>query len=209
MLGGLPRPAILPTLEVAARWLRVQGQSGTHTQEHTQIELHKKEQQTEENNNKKQIPPWRWSFFLPQMETTQPWSYVIGPAPMLYWGFNNSAVTQWFIEDPVWWQSSELNERDVCPPGILIREMDKPDQRENPFYARTWWQLRAKESGERSQVVVVHTFNPSSQEAEAGGSLGVRPAWSTERISGQPKKPWLWEKKKKERKRERQIKFLY
>jgi hypothetical protein len=27
--------------------------------------------------------------------------------------------------------------------------------------------------------VVVHTFNPSTQEAEAGGFLSSRPAWST------------------------------
>jgi len=26
----------------------------------------------------------------------------------------------------------------------------------------------------------VHTFNPSALEAEAGGSLSLRPAWSTE-----------------------------
>jgi hypothetical protein len=28
--------------------------------------------------------------------------------------------------------------------------------------------------------VVVHAFNPSTREAEAGGSLSLRPAWSTE-----------------------------
>ena len=28
--------------------------------------------------------------------------------------------------------------------------------------------------------VVAHTFNPSTQEAEAGGFLSSRPAWSTE-----------------------------
>jgi major histocompatibility complex class I len=28
--------------------------------------------------------------------------------------------------------------------------------------------------------VVVHAFNPSTQEAEAGGFLSLRPAWSTE-----------------------------
>jgi major histocompatibility complex class I len=39
-----------------------------------------------------------------------------------------------------------------------------------------------------SQVMVVaaaavaHTFNPSTQEAEAGGLLSLRPAWSTERV---------------------------
>jgi major histocompatibility complex class I len=28
--------------------------------------------------------------------------------------------------------------------------------------------------------VVAHAFNPSTQEAEAGGFLSSRPAWSTE-----------------------------
>jgi hypothetical protein len=28
-------------------------------------------------------------------------------------------------------------------------------------------------------VVVAHAFNPSTQEAEAGGFLSSRPAWST------------------------------
>jgi major histocompatibility complex class I len=28
--------------------------------------------------------------------------------------------------------------------------------------------------------LVVHAFNPSTREAEAGGSLSSRPAWSTE-----------------------------
>jgi hypothetical protein len=34
--------------------------------------------------------------------------------------------------------------------------------------------------------VVVHTFNPSTQEAEAGGFLSSRPAWSTKWVPGQP-----------------------
>ena len=34
--------------------------------------------------------------------------------------------------------------------------------------------------------VVAHTFNPSTGEAEAGGSLSSRPAWSTEQVPGQP-----------------------
>jgi major histocompatibility complex class I len=32
----------------------------------------------------------------------------------------------------------------------------------------------------RTQGVVAHTFNPSTREAEAGGFLSSRPAWSTE-----------------------------
>jgi hypothetical protein len=39
-----------------------------------------------------------------------------------------------------------------------------------------------------SQTVVAHAFNPSTQEAEAGGSLSLRPAWFTEQVPGQP---WL------------------
>jgi hypothetical protein len=36
------------------------------------------------------------------------------------------------------------------------------------------------------QAVVGHTFNPSTREAEAGRFLSSRPAWSTERVPGQP-----------------------
>jgi hypothetical protein len=32
----------------------------------------------------------------------------------------------------------------------------------------------------RCQAVLVHAFNPSTWEAEAGGFLSSRPAWSTE-----------------------------
>jgi hypothetical protein len=34
--------------------------------------------------------------------------------------------------------------------------------------------------------VVVHAFNPSTWEAEAGEFLSSRPAWSTEWVPGQP-----------------------
>ena len=37
-----------------------------------------------------------------------------------------------------------------------------------------------------SHAVVAHTLNPSTWEAEAGESLGSRPAWSTEWVPGQP-----------------------
>jgi hypothetical protein len=35
-------------------------------------------------------------------------------------------------------------------------------------------------------VVVAHAFNPSTQEAEAGGFLSSRPAWSTKWVPGKP-----------------------
>jgi hypothetical protein len=37
-----------------------------------------------------------------------------------------------------------------------------------------------------NQVVVVHAFNLSTQEVDAGRSLGLRPAWFIERVPGQP-----------------------
>ena len=36
------------------------------------------------------------------------------------------------------------------------------------------------------QAVVAHTFNPNTWEAEAGGFLSSRPAWSTEWVPRQP-----------------------
>ena len=33
--------------------------------------------------------------------------------------------------------------------------------------------------------MVTHTFSASTQEAEAGGSLSARPAWSKEQVPGQ------------------------
>jgi hypothetical protein len=35
-------------------------------------------------------------------------------------------------------------------------------------------------------AVVAHAFNPSTWEAGAGRSLSSRPAWSIERVLGQP-----------------------
>jgi hypothetical protein len=48
--------------------------------------------------------------------------------------------------------------------------------------------------------VMAHTFNPSTGEAEAGGFLSSRPAWSTEWVPGQPglyRKTLSWKEKKK------------
>lgn len=45
-----------------------------------------------------------------------------------------------------------------------------------------------KESGAGKELdtVVVHTFNPGTQEEEAGRSLSLKPTGSTEGIPGQP-----------------------
>jgi hypothetical protein len=49
------------------------------------------------------------------------------------------------------------------------------------------------------RAVVAHAFNPSTREAEAGGSLSSRPALSTEWVPGQPglhRETLSWKKKK-------------
>jgi hypothetical protein len=58
------------------------------------------------------------------------------------------------------------------------------------------------------QAVVVHVFNPSTWEADAGRFLSLRPAWSTEfqDSQGYTDNPCLEKKKKKRRKKERKRK---
>jgi hypothetical protein len=49
--------------------------------------------------------------------------------------------------------------------------------------------------------VVAHAFNPSTWEAEAGGFLSSRPAWSTEGVPAQPElhRETLSQKKQKQK----------
>ena len=43
-----------------------------------------------------------------------------------------------------------------------------------------------RKTNARNTWAVAHTFNPSTQEAQAGGSLNLRPVWSTQQVPGQP-----------------------
>jgi hypothetical protein len=52
-------------------------------------------------------------------------------------------------------------------------------------YIHIYTQLRLK-SRKSGRAVVAHAFNPSTWEAEAGGCLNSRPAWSKEWVPGQP-----------------------
>jgi hypothetical protein len=40
-----------------------------------------------------------------------------------------------------------------------------------------------------SQVITAHTFKPRARKSEVGGSLCLRPAWSTQQFLGQPGLP--------------------
>jgi hypothetical protein len=53
--------------------------------------------------------------------------------------------------------------------------------------------------------VVAHAFNPSTPEAEAGGFLSSRPAWSTKWVRGQPElyRETLSRKTKKKKKKKK------
>jgi hypothetical protein len=57
--------------------------------------------------------------------------------------------------------------------------------------------------------VVAHAFNPSTWEAEAGGFLSSRPAWSKKWVPGQPGlyKETLSRKTKKKKKKEKRKKY--
>jgi hypothetical protein len=48
------------------------------------------------------------------------------------------------------------------------------------------WQSDNVKNPTREPSVVVHAFNLSTREAEAGGFLSSRPAWSTKWVLGQP-----------------------
>ena len=65
--------------------------------------------------------------------------------------------------------------------------------------------LKKMETGRlQSWAVVAHAFNPSTWEAEAGGFLSSRPAWSTKWVSGQPGlyRETLWKTKPKTNKQD-------
>ena len=60
--------------------------------------------------------------------------------------------------------------------------------------------------------VVAHAFNPSTREAETGGFLSSRPAWSTELVPGQPglyKKTKTKQNKTKTDKQTKNVVYIY
>jgi hypothetical protein len=58
---------------------------------------------------------------------------------------------------------------------------------------------------------VAHSFNPSTREAEAGGFLSSRPAWSTKWVPGQPglHREILSKKKQKTKNKKQNNKISY
>lgn len=53
----------------------------------------------------------------------------------------------------------------------VLQKCKQPDQSLKPARATQWSSIN---SGKWSQEMVVHTFNPSTLDAEAGGSLSLR-----------------------------------
>jgi hypothetical protein len=61
------------------------------------------------------------------------------------------------------------------------------------FYGSKKYMLPTKEiSCNSRQTVMVHIFNPSTQEAEGGRSLISRLAWSADRVPRQPRLQKRW-----------------
>jgi hypothetical protein len=67
----------------------------------------------------------------------------------------------------------------VCLPHIHKSLVPAPEM----YKYSVWWHVLKTPS---EPGVVAHAFNPSTQEAEAGGFLSSRPAWSTKWVPGQP-----------------------
>jgi hypothetical protein len=65
-----------------------------------------------------------------------------------------------------------------CP--IVGREGLGAVQVQSPSRASVLVPQTTMKRGSHKLGVVAHSFNPSTQEAEAGGFLSSRPAWSTE-----------------------------
>jgi hypothetical protein len=67
------------------------------------------------------------------------------------------------------------------------------------------FQKKSHVKGSWSRAVVAHAFNPSTWEAEAGRSLSLRPAWSTEfqDSQGYTEKPRLKKQNKTKQKEKR------
>jgi hypothetical protein len=57
---------------------------------------------------------------------------------------------------------------------------------------------------EQEPATVQLSFSPSTREAEAGGFVSSRPAWSTEWVLGQSKQRNIVSKKPKRKERERE-----
>jgi hypothetical protein len=92
---------------------------------------------------------------------------------------------------PLWEKSTRLGDtkKSFCkrlwPPCFSYRNLHLALRILFPFYP-TLLSLSLLRKFIPDQAVVVHTFNPSTWEAEAGGFLSSRPVWSTEWVPGQP-----------------------
>jgi hypothetical protein len=102
----------------------------------------------------------------------------------------------WYAECLIWRMSDKKNVwyagclicrisdmQDVWYEECLICRMSdmRPQRGSSPALTVRWWRMPLISALGRQSA-----FNPSTWEAEAGGFLSSRPAWSTERVPGQP-----------------------
>jgi hypothetical protein len=69
----------------------------------------------------------------------------------------------------------------------------------------TTTKISSIQSKQRKLGMVAHTFNSSTREAEVGGLLSSRPAWSTKGVPGQPRlhRETLSRKNKKQKQKQK------
>jgi hypothetical protein len=69
---------------------------------------------------------------------------------------------------------------------LLLPRAPESSQISFPSTRIVWEGTRLEQELESRRAVVAHAFNPSTWEAEAGGFLSSRSAWSTKWVPGQP-----------------------
>jgi hypothetical protein len=63
---------------------------------------------------------------------------------------------------------------------LTIQTFDSKKTKQNKTKQKNPPKNKQNKTKQKKTGVVVHAFNPSTWEAEAGGFLSSRPAWSTE-----------------------------
>jgi hypothetical protein len=75
------------------------------------------------------------------------------------------------IVNPITREAEAGRSRNLCPAWSTEQV---------PGQSGLYREIMSLKKQNKSRAVVAHPFNPSTWEAEAGGFLSLRPAWSTE-----------------------------
>ena len=73
-----------------------------------------------------------------------------------------------------------------CPPQRSRERGGGLERGKGGSWGGASWERGVRNKVKRWEIHMGYAFNPSTQEAEAGGSLSLWPVWSTEQVLEQP-----------------------